>query len=274
MYFTHTGLLCSVCPLPSNWLEWNNIETLAVFLKFLSFSLPLSSLLSFTLSHQKRPLLNRKTTILLRTKMILQQHQNINNNMNSKQIALKIFTGLSSNIINTVWCDSHIYPFHHSIHDCRLASSSTSSTESSPSRLVIVGGGGGGSSSSRSHIDAYDDPYVNANASTSGLSTQLSATAVAAAVTGSATTVTPPPPLLHGDVLPSTSSLTTSPLQPIRHSVRDLLEPDKTKRVKLDRQFDIDDTCSNDAFIFNASLKESPLKNNPKTATVPSNASK
>lgn len=165
-----------------------------------------------------------------------------------------------------------MYPFHHSIHNCRLATSSTSSTESSPNRLVINGGGGGGgSSSSRSHIDAYDDPYVNANASTSGPSTQFSATAVAAA-TGSATAVSPPLP--QCDVLSSTSILATSSLQPISHSVRDLLELDKTKRLKLDRKFDIDDTCSNDAFIFNASLKESPLKNNPKTATVPSNASK
>lgn len=198
--------------------------------------------------------------------MFLQQHQNQQNELKkTHQFLLTIFTGFSSNIINTVWNDSHVYPFHHSIHNCRLATSSTSSsTESSSNRLVIVGGGGGGSSSSRSQTDAYDDPYVNANASTSGLSNQLSATAVAAAVT-------PPPP--QCDVLPSTS-LTTSSLQPISHSVRDLLELDKTKRLKLDRKFDIDDTCSNDAFIFNASLKESPLRNNQKTATVPSNASK
>lgn len=192
--------------------------------------------------------------------MFLQQHQNQQNELKkTHQFLLTIFTGFSSNIINTVWYDSHIYHLPHSIRNCRLASSSTSSTESSPNRLVIVGG----SSNSRSHIDAYDDPYVNASASSSGISSQLAATV----------TSTPPPQILPpicDDVLPSTSSLQ----QPISHSVRDLLEPDKAKRLKLDRKFDIDDTCSNDAFIFNASLKDSPLKNHPKTATVSSNASK
>lgn len=139
-----------------------------------------------------------------------------------------------------------LIPFQH----FRLASSSTSSTESSPNRLVNVG-----SSSSRSQIDAYDDPYVNVNASSSGISTQTTATAKL-------------------DVAPSTSS-TLSPFQPpISHSVRGLLEPDESKRLRLKRKFDIDDTCSNDAFIFNASLKENPLKINQKTTSVRCNVPK
>lgn len=43
---------------------------------------------------------------------------------------------------------------------------------------------------------------------------------------------------------------------------------------KLDQKIDIDDTCSNDAFVFNSSLKGKPLKSNQKTATVPYNGPK
>lgn len=46
------------------------------------------------------------------------------------------------------------------------------------------------------------------------------------------------------------------------------------KRQKFDHKIDIDDTCSNDAFAFNACLKGNPLKTNQKTAMVPCNASK
>lgn len=120
---------------------------------------------------------------------------------------------------------------------------------------MIVSGSGGGDNNSRSQIDAYDDPHVNANASSSGINIQ-------------STTVTP-----KCDVMPSTSSSKSS-FHPISHSVRGLLEPDDTKRLKLDRRFDIDDTCSNDAFMFNACLKENPLKSNEKTATVLCNAPK
>lgn len=49
---------------------------------------------------------------------------------------------------------------------------------------------------------------------------------------------------------------------------------DEIKRQKLDYRIDFDDTCSNDAFAFNSSLKGKPLKSNHKTATVPCNALK
>lgn len=131
----------------------------------------------------------------------------------------------------------------------RLPLSSTSPTESLPNRLVIAGS----SSSSRSNAGVYDDPYVHVNA----LSTNINAQTTTASTT-------------KCDSAPSTSSL----LQPIRHSVRDLLEPDGSKRMRLDRKFDIDDTCSNDAFIFNATPKENPLKSNQKPTTVRCNVPK
>lgn len=264
MYFTHLTRYYIQC-VRYRPIEWNALKNSHFFKVFVLF-LSLSSLLSPTLSLTPNSSCHcpKKNYHFITNQNVTTSKLTIMDKKN--QFFLNKYAGFSSNIINPVWYDSHIYPFHHSIHNCRLATSSTSSTESSPNRLVIQGGGGGGSSS-RSEIDAYDDPYVNANASTSGLSTQLSAAAAAATAiaSGSATAVALP----QCDVLPSTSLL-----QPISHSVRDLLEPDKSKRLKLDRKFDIDDTCSNDAFVFNASLRENPLKNNPKTATVHSNASK
>lgn len=174
---------------------------------------------------------------------------------NTHKNILSDLIGFSIDITNHFVQFAHIHAlFAHSIQNCRLALSSTSSTESSTDRLTIVSGSNGGSSSSsRSQIDAYDDPYANPNASSSGINTL-------------STTNTP-----KCDTLPSTSAKL---LQPISHSVRDLLASDEAKRLKLDQKFDIDDTCSNDAFIFNACLKGNPLKSNQKTATVPCNASK
>lgn len=43
----------------------------------------------------------------------------------------------------------------------------------------------------------------------------------------------------------------------------------EAKRPKLNHKFDIDDTCSNDAFVFNSCLKGNPLKSNQKTTTAP-----
>lgn len=49
---------------------------------------------------------------------------------------------------------------------------------------------------------------------------------------------------------------------------------DQMNCQKLDQKIDIDDTCSNDAFVFNSSLKGKPLKSNQKTATAPYNGPK
>lgn len=54
----------------------------------------------------------------------------------------------------------------------------------------------------------------------------------------------------------------------------EMIGMDGIKRQKFAHKIDIDDTCSNDAFAFNACLKGNPLKSNPKTTMVPCNAPK
>lgn len=69
----------------------------------------------------------------------------------------------------------------------------------------------------------------------------------------------------------SSASSSSSSINPIDHEMSTL---DERNRQKIDHKIDIDDTCSNDAFVFNSSLKEKPMKSNQKTATVPCNAPK
>ncbi|XP_055300308.1 nuclear factor of activated T-cells 5-like isoform X2 [Sitodiplosis mosellana] len=69
----------------------------------------------------------------------------------------------------------------------------------------------------------------------------------------------------------ATTSCSSSSINLIGHEMSAL---DGMKRQKTDHKIDIDDTCSNDAFVFNSSLKGKPLKSSQKTATVPCNASK
>lgn len=69
----------------------------------------------------------------------------------------------------------------------------------------------------------------------------------------------------------SSASSSSSSINPIDHEMSGL---DEMNCQKIDHKIDIDDTCSNDAFVFNSSLREKPMKNNQKTATVPCNAPK
>lgn len=69
--------------------------------------------------------------------------------------------------------------------------------------------------------------------------------------------------LIAKNDLPSTSTTTINQID------NEMYNTDDMKRQKFDHKIDIDDTCSNDAFVFNSNLKGNPLKSNQKTTTVP-----
>ncbi|XP_031624806.1 nuclear factor of activated T-cells 5-like isoform X2 [Contarinia nasturtii] len=71
----------------------------------------------------------------------------------------------------------------------------------------------------------------------------------------------------------SPSSSSASSINPLDSDML-VLDELQIRCQNLDQKIDIDDTCSNDAFAFNSSLKGKPLKSNQKTTTVPCNASK
>lgn len=85
------------------------------------------------------------------------------------------------------------------------------------------------------------DPYCEASTSAAGMNTMQ---------------------LIKND-FPSTSTT----INQLMNS--EICNMDQIKRQKIDQKIDIDDTCSNDAFVFNSSLKGKPLKSNQKTTTVP-----
>ena len=114
-------------------------------------------------------------------------------------------------------------------------------------------------------------------ASSSVMATRAMAATAAAAPAPTATSMCMNAMLFNANnIMPASSassscSSASSSINPIDHEMSAF---DEIKRQKFDHKIDIDDTCSNDAFVFNSSLKEKPLKSNQKTATVPCNAPK
>lgn len=111
---------------------------------------------------------------------------------------------------------------------------SSSSTTVCSSRLAAEG---------KSHVDSYSEASTSSSSDSMSLSTK----------SGS----------------PSTSTHNHHQINTEIHGAMDQMNCQK-----LDQKIDIDDTCSNDAFVFNSSLKGKPLKSNQKTTTTPNNGPK